>query len=107
MFDVSVRYDRRSLNTFYASVVTVLLLLGLQLLLFVGHILNDWGSISASCWLLDPPSLYPKLAQYDAYHSLASNAEVGNMWSFISTPTIRLHGLVLKHSTFTFYDYTG
>jgi hypothetical protein len=46
-------------------------------------------------------SLVVKRPEREADHSPPSSAEVKNAWSYISTPPIRIHGVVLRDN-FTF-----
>jgi hypothetical protein len=46
-------------------------------------------------WVPGALSLEVKLPGREADHSPPSSAEVKNAWSYISTPPIRLHGVVL------------
>jgi hypothetical protein len=45
-----------------------------------------------------------KQLQHEVNHWPPLNIEVKNVWSFIFTPPIHLHGMVLRHTTFTFMD---
>jgi hypothetical protein len=47
-------------------------------------------------WVPGAFSLGVKWPGCEADHSPLSNDEVNNMWSYISTPPIRLHGVVLS-----------
>jgi hypothetical protein len=47
-------------------------------------------------WVPGALSLGVKRPRREAYHSPPSSAEVTNAWSYTSTPSIRLHGVVLS-----------
>jgi hypothetical protein len=47
-------------------------------------------------WVPGAPSLGVKWPGGEADHSLPPSAKVNNAWSYISTPTIRLRGMVLS-----------
>jgi hypothetical protein len=48
-------------------------------------------------WVPDALSLRVKWLGCEADHSPPSSAEVNNVWSYTSTPPIRLHGVVPVH----------
>jgi hypothetical protein len=50
-------------------------------------------------WVPGALSLGVKSPGREADHSPVSSAEVKNAWSYIFTPPIRLHGVVLIYST--------
>jgi hypothetical protein len=52
-------------------------------------------------WIPGTLSLGVKRPGREADHSPPSSDEVKNAWSYTSTPTIRLHGVVLSKSTGT------
>jgi hypothetical protein len=72
----------------------------------VQHWATGWmigGSSPGGGWEFSssPPRPYQvlylevKRPEFEADHSPLSSAEVKNAWSYISTPPIRLHGVVL------------
>jgi hypothetical protein len=79
------------------------------------HVQNSSGATQTPVqWLPGAFSLGVKWLGHEADHSPPSSAEVKNAWSYTSTPSICLHGVVLskkkkkKHRdnfTFTFYTY--
>jgi hypothetical protein len=52
-------------------------------------------------WVPGDPSLGVKRSGREANHTLPSSAEVNNAWSYTSTPTIRLHGVLLSYRKIT------
>jgi hypothetical protein len=79
---------------------------GLGIFLFVTASRTVLGPIQPPIeWVLGAFSLGVKRPGREAAHSPPSSAEVKNAWSYISTPPIRLHGVVLSYAQGQLYLY--
>jgi hypothetical protein len=70
---------------------------GLGIFLFTTVSRTALGPTQSSIrWVPGPLSLGVKRSGREADHSPPSSAEVKNAWSYTSTPSLRLHGVVLS-----------